>query len=64
VDAAAEIIDLDEDRSRKEGEIERLERERERLDTRISEIREEISEEEERRKKLVKAKGKSEELLD
>jgi prefoldin subunit 5 len=64
VDAAAEIIDLDEDRSRKEGEIERLERERERLDTRISEIREEISEEEERRKKLVKAKGKSEDLLD
>jgi hypothetical protein len=64
LDAASEIIDLDEDRSRKEGEIERLERERERLNTRISEIREEISEEEERRKKLVKARGKSEDLLD
>jgi hypothetical protein len=64
VDAAQEIIDVDEDKSRKESEIERLEDERERLSVRISEIREELSQEEERRKKLVKARGKEEDLLD
>ena len=64
LDAAVEIIDVDEDRDRKESEIERLRSERRRLDERITEIQEELTEDEERRKRLVKARGKVEDLTD
>jgi chromosome segregation ATPase len=64
VDAAVQILEIDEDRDGKEASIEELRQERDRIDRRMGEIREELSQEEERRKRLVKARGKVDDLLD
>ncbi|MFW5786327.1 MAG: hypothetical protein ACOCYC_03705 [bacterium] len=64
LDAAVEIIEVDDDRNRKESEIEQLRSERRRLDERINEIQEELAEDDERRRKLVKTRGKIEDLTE
>lgn len=64
LDAALGVVDLDQEREEKDTQIQRLQEERDRLDQRIEEIRQEIADEEERRKRLVKTRGKIEDLLE
>ncbi len=64
VDAALRILDIDTERDAKESSIEKLRQEREQIDRRIEEIQEELSQEEERRKRLMKARGKTDDLLE